>query len=78
MTYVHSKKTTQPNIVKRMYTELSLGQRSTVRESEVTYIADMAEWCRALDIRLSDWCQCINGVISNRVDGRKQIVSSKI
>jgi hypothetical protein len=36
------------------------------------YIADVAKWSRALDIRLSDWC-CSVSMCSNPVEGRTQI-----
>ena len=38
--------------------------------------ANVVEWHRALDLRLSDWCcrlQCTNGVSSNPVEGRTKI-----
>jgi hypothetical protein len=42
------------------------------------YIADVAEWSRALDIRLSDWCCSVSTESSNPVVEDKIIVSSKI
>jgi hypothetical protein len=39
-------------------------------------IADVVEWSRALDIRLSV-LQCINGVSSNPVEGRTKIRQPK-
>ena len=43
------------------------------------YIADVAEWSRALDIRLKRLVlQCINGMSSNPVEGRTKFVSSYI
>ena len=42
------------------------------------YIADVAEWSRALDIRLSDRCCSVSTVSSTPVVEDKIIVSSKI
>jgi hypothetical protein len=42
------------------------------------YIADVVEWSRVLDIRLKRLVlQCINGVSSNPIEGRKKICQLK-
>ena len=53
----------------------SLRDKVTLRLLKLCfYIADVVEWLRALDIRLSDWCCSVSiGVSSNPVEGKTKI-----
>jgi hypothetical protein len=52
---------------------ISLRDKVTLRLLKLYfYIADVAKWSRALDIRLSDW-YCSVSMCSNPVEGRTQI-----